>query len=874
MSAARSLATQALVLALVAGACSGGSDEATTADGSTSSTADFSDVPDEIAQILEADFQPAPASLLIEPRLVAPGETITVSGLQGLAGLSLYGPDGTASEVSITGSSAVVDVPLDAANGLHLALAETSDGFPVAATFRVADGPFLGLSLDNGMLVAEADGLSLDLLAVITVGSGEDAGFLEAGPGGLLLPVYREPTATLGDYLGVRLELPPTASGELRLQVPENEGSSVRSNAVTLERCVTNPVLVGDLGGPGEVRAVWTGSQPGSVAAESDTGPYRISTGPGLVAVTEYPAGAEPRTMVVTARCDGEKDLTEAGASADSFSVDGLADDSWTGAVTGARELVVDEGVALCTADGDSVEISLLDDFDFTIGLVATIDGFAGSGPYRSGGVFLGEAGEFAEAAFTLQVEETADGRLLGTFSGDAAIESGNIEFAGAFRCALEHFDGAGEPGGTFASYQSGAGHEPCRIGYINTTGTGAEVALILARRLAAGNPLIEWYTSGDIKALLATAAEDQRTGGDGSEAIEAAQRAVAGDYYVTVTIREFPGTTGDKRWWAILKALDVERGRIVARAASSGPDLESLRIIPKSGAFIAAIGRSGICGYADPVDVTLAPGEKQEFTYEVVDLLDVGVFDAQVSMADREDGAFSPDCGAFDRLTGTTGAGAFEPTFTAADEIEQDCTEYPRFSATSGDLKTKPEREPQADATVHVGSKWEYEASLVLRTPDGDLTWRVGSSDEPGVFYVRESGAIVGGGPGVVDGTRSCEVRENGVLTFKEPPTAIGGTWLSYLSGSFVEGEYFEFRFDGNGWNSSWPPLPAECADAILSPIGEAFLRVFGYRIGSFTIHPVRLTPEATTVTFAVDPSLDAEFVITIRPAQPDTGN
>lgn len=867
-----------LVMVLGVSACSGTSEPDAEIAGDSSTTPSIpADLPDEVASLIDSAFAEVPGGLTIEPAVVTPGEVVEVSGLESLVGsVTWYRPDGAMSEHLIDGSSVTVSVPLDAAIGLHLVVAETPDGVPVAATFRVADGPFVSLALVRGGLVVEQRGVSLDAPAAIRVGSGDDAAFLEAGAGGLLLPVSHQLTATLQDYLGLDLELPPTVDGELILVVDEGDGSSLVSNTVMLERCETDPIVVGDLGGPGEVRAVWTGSRPGSAAAHTDGGSYRLDVGPGPVAVTEYQAGADPRTSVVRARCDREHDVSMSGSSGEGFAAESLAEDSWVGMVSGADELTIDDGVVICTADGDGMEISLFDELDFSIGLVATLDGFDRIGSYEVSGFVLTAADGFADGWFRFEIGEATDGMLAGTFSGDATLESGDIEFVGAFRCAIENLGGFGGSGGSvgvFASYQSRSDHEPCRVGLVATNGPGAEVARVLARRLASGNPLIEWYTSDDVAGMLAVAAEDQRAGGDGSAGIEAAQRVISGDYYVPVTIREFPGATGDRRWWAILKAFDVERGVVVARAVSSGPTPESLLIIPNSGAFIEAVGRSGICGYVSPIESTVAQGETQRLSYEVVDLIDVPVFDAQVSVADWEDGRFSPDCGTLDPLVGTSGD-VFETTFTAAEEVEQDCSEFPRFSATSGDRETRAERE-QGSATVHVGSKWEYEVTLVVHGPDGDLTWRSGSSGDPGFFYVRESGAIVGGGSATVDGIGSCEVYENGVLTYKQPPTAVSGAWLSYLSGALVDGEYFEFRFDGRAWESSWPAIPDECLGLAWQSIDERLVRLIGYRLDIVTVNPVRLTPEATTATFAVDPEAfpDAEFVMTIRPVVKDDG-
>ncbi len=137
----------------------------------------------------------------------------------------------------------------------------------------------------------------------------------------------------------------------------------------------------------------------------------------------------------------------------------------------------------------------------------------------------------------------------------------------------------------------------------------------------------------------------------------------------------------------------------------------------------------------------------------------------------------------------------------------------------------------------------------------------------------MREHGGIVGGAQGSFDGLRSCEVHENDVLTFKEDPTRVTALWVSYLSGKFVKDEYFEFRFDGAAFDSNWPPLPAECADQIFSPMAESFLEFVGFRPDTLTLNPVRLSPEPRTVTFRVDTGtfLGGEFVMTIRPAEPE---
>jgi len=396
----------------------------------------------------------------------------------------------------------------------------------------------------------------------------------------------------------------------------------------------------------------------------------------------------------------------------------------------------------------------------------------------------------------------------------------------------------------------------------------------VATRKLAAGNPLIEWNTSGDIEGLMGAATRDQSAGGDGSDELESARRLQSPDYLVKIEIREIP-TFVEHRWTVKVVALDVFRSKTVGFYFRFGPTRESVRSLPGFGGFVADVAQAGICGFVEPEDASLQKGEEQEFVYEVVDLGDETVTGAQAEITEHVDGEFSAQCGTFDRLEGTTDASGFSATFTAAEDPDRDCTEHPRFTAKyrspTGEVKTEPARE-KGDATVRVGTKWEYEVTFSYQSPDGPLTWTYGG-EEPGFFFVREEGGIIGGAGGSFNGVRSCEVRENGVLTFKEDPTRVTASWISYLSGQFVDDEYFEFRFSGDGWDAAWPSLPAQCGDQILSPMALGFLEFVGYRPDTLTLNPVRLTPEPDTVTFSVDTGTfpGGEFVMTIRPAEPE---
>jgi len=876
------------VLAVVQAACSGSdgapgpasSTTATTDGAATSVTASSGDdlpedLPDDVREIVERTDEELPLVLSIDPATAAPGDTVTISGLDGVNAIALLGPDGTLAETTPSDGGAVLVIPAGAPEGAYAVVVEGAAGLRGVAAVTVASGPTVHIRVDGTRLNVEAHGVPADAPAVVEIENDAAWGAPYEASGDRLILASAEPVATLGDYLDGPLLLPPTAEGAITLVLLDADSETAgRSNTVVLASCDAPAVLVGDIGGPGEVRAVWSGPRPGTAAAAAD-GPYRLEAAPGLVAVTEIPLVGEPRILLAEARCGTETEVTEDGPSAFGvFSTEGLDQDQRVGAVAGDVEATFDGGIAVCTPlGGGSVDISLLDDLDFTFGVVVTLDGYSGSGTYTASGIVIDGAGRYSEGSFRV-VATDEDGILAGSLSGHAAGGAGDVSFDAAFRCAMEHPLGLDGPPGLFASYRESRVSEPCRLGLVAIPEETPAAGAAVTRWLAAGLPLVEWNTNLDAAALLNAAAQQvQKRLGDGQEQIEAARRIIGGaDYYATVDVRNHPEWSDANRVWLIVRVFDTKAQRLIDMYLTRGPDLTSVLTLPGFGVLVEKVAAAGICGSVDPEEATLAHGEQQSLAFSVADLSDRPVGGARVTIEDRRDGGFSEGCGTFAQESGETGGdGMFTATFTAANEVVQDCAEYPRFRATAtttaGEVQTQPDRE-RTDATIHVGTRWLYWATLTSRGPDGDLVWHVGTEDDPGFFFVREDGNVVGGAVASFDGVRSCEVYENDVLTYKEPLVTLQGSWTSYLSGRLVDEEYFDFRFEGVGWDSNWPPLAPECRITGLSEVGEGVLELFAYRPDIAPTHPVHMTPKAATVTFAVPADVlpGADLTVTIR--------
>jgi len=829
-----------------------------------------------VREIVARTDEELPLALSVDPAVAAAGDTVTISGLDGIDAVALLGPDGTLAETTPSDGGAVLVIPTGTPEGAYAVVVEGAAGLRGVAAVTVASGPTVHIRVNGTRLHVEAHGFPAEAAAVVEIQSGDASGGSYEASGDRLILAAGEPVATLGDYLDDPLLLPPTAEGAINLMVLDNDFETAgRSNTVVLASCDAPAILIGDIGGPGEVRAVWAGPRPGTAAAASADGPYRLEVASGLVAVTEIPLAGEPRILLAEARCGTETEVTEDGPSAfGAFSTEGLDHDQWVGAVAGDVEATFDEGVAICTPlGGESIDISLLDNVDFTFGVVITLDGYSGSGTYTASGIVIDGAGQYSEGSFRI-VATDEDGILVGSLSGDAAGGAGNVLFDAAFRCAMEHPLGLNGPPGLFASYREGRVSEPCRLGLVAIPEETPTAGAAVTRWLAAGLPLVEWNTNLDAAALLnAAARQAQQKLGDGQEQIEAARRIIGGaDYYATVDVRHHPEWSDANRVWLIVRVFDTKAPRLIDMYLTRGPDLASVLTLPGFGVLVENVAAAGICGSVDPEEATLARGEQQSLAFSVADLSDRPVGGARVTIEDRRDGGFSEACGTFAQESGETGGdGGFTATFTAVDDVVQDCAEYPRFRATAttaaGEVQTQPAQE-RADTTIHVGTRWLYWTTLTARGPDGDLVWHVGTEDDPGFFFVREDGNIVGGAVGSFDGVRSCEVHENDVLTYKEPLVTIQGNWTSYLSGRLVDGEYFDFGFEGAGWDSNWPPLAPECSITGLSEIGKSVLELFAYRPNIAPAHPVRMTPVAATVTFAVPAEVlpGAHLTVTIR--------
>jgi hypothetical protein len=89
-------------------------------------------------------------------------------------------------------------------------------------------------------------------------------------------------------------------------------------------------------------------------------------------------------------------------------------------------------------------------------------------------------------------------------------------------------------------------------------------------------------------------------------------------------------------------------------------------------------------------------------------------------------------------------------------------------WDGPTGRMSTDPQRD-KADARIDVESEWEFSMQMEVPSPEGPLLW-----DYEGSFVVDDDGFISGEATGNYNGLRSCEVRENGVLTFKEEPVEV----------------------------------------------------------------------------------------------------
>ncbi len=238
-----------------------------------------------------------PLSVLVATQpIVAPGDTITLTGPSALSGsLLLIGPGGDEVTGVFNNGTGSVDLPARAPEGEWRAMVTGDTAAMAVGVVEVASGPSLLLVSDRNRVTA-GDAVTVTLYSA---GLPDDTGILfgwgdldwgayfadeEADgeePLGVLVPddngllqVGSQPVA-LGDIVGVPLVMSGMEMAGLQAMAFSITDTEVYlSNPLSLEACNTSSDVRGELGGPGVVHLISHGDGLRSAAAVSSGGTF------------------------------------------------------------------------------------------------------------------------------------------------------------------------------------------------------------------------------------------------------------------------------------------------------------------------------------------------------------------------------------------------------------------------------------------------------------------------------------------------------------------------------------------------------------------------------------------------------------------------
>jgi hypothetical protein len=891
-----------VAFALILAACKQGSSSDPTDSTSVASddSVTIEDLtPEQRAELLAVPDVPFVSPIEVSPEIVEAGELVTLRGHDRLSGpVTLTSNGATLTGGNMANGIAEFTIPIDAGPGSYFVEVVGANGEYAGGKVRITDGPGLWIHTDRSFvsegspaeLTVEAFGLPDDAVALLFVEdteSGTFATLVPASDGRLVLvrPTDPKPLAT---FLGQRLTLPDVLAGTLQVLVvePGSDEPKMMSNEVRVGRCDEGGAVRGTTVGSGSVSALWVDGGFRSAAASTAGGGFELSAGPGRVMVTTTAiledGSAETLSRLVNVPCGGVVDVDEsAGGVTTNDDAPDLEPDTYQAEATGDVEFR-HVGLAVCALQGEDLSITLLENPEDT-GFATTLDiyGFSGTGSYQADMFLLSPDYEFSSGSASITLAGTDGGDFEGLFEGDVDGEAGSVHLVGAFRCTSSSTFGAAAPNG--ANALLGA-HEGLTV--LTAAQTGIEKKEICRNAVVVAqgdSKLLEVYEQ---YALVQTLAKIPRLSvisrslqNDWAEQIASEQVLLGAEAAET----EGSGTTAwvesnatdflilikviksevDSLYTMSITIIDTGAGVVAADLLGPVSSESAFEDLPGFTALLEKLAKAAICIEVAPPRSALAAQQIANITSTVLTLDGQEVSGAEVKVSDPTDGTFSPDCGSFDRTEGTTNS-PFEVTYTAADDPPESCSEYPRFTATwdgpTGRISTDPERD-EADARIDVESEWEFSMQMELPSPEGPLLW-----DYEGSFVVDDDGFISGAATGNYTGLRSCEVRENGVLTFKEEPVEVTATWENQVHGDSTgedSAQEFDLLFLGYGWEDRWPALPEICGLLNIDGMSENVLRFLAYQPDNLAVDGIRIEPELGRTWIFIVPELDGTITV-----------
>lgn len=804
------------VMALLTGACtSSGSDPSSTAPSNTSGSdgtsqpggeAPSTTTPGTEPSVSEPPAGDVPPIPLLQPAqsIVEPGDTVVISADPRLAGtVTMTGPDGDVTSAEMVTGEATLSVPVGLRPGSYQL--ETTGEVSAFGVVSVADGPGVWLSAPEYLMPGEQPevlvttyGIPDGMVAALEVATGD--GFPERlVPHPLLglAPVSGTSGEGLPDGTS-RWTLPAGFEGDVRVVAAspaqlgifadDEAGLPYESAVVRVRSCEQPGMITGDLGGRGNVRALWIASGLESESAVTDNGPFALEVRPGtiLISVVSETGPTEASSQVLRVKCGETIDVgagdtpIDTGPTPGEF-LDGLTlDDLFTYTSQTSGDLTIDPtGMAECDMSGGVLGVWLNPPDSLEPRLYRLeVDGFDGTGRFE--GTFT-ITDIFTDAASTGTVSIDAELAAIegidavgGAFRGtiDGALGSGSFEVS--FTCALFGGLNAARPPtpatvhGVQALAQSvGSSVEACRKGMAMTQSAGGPNVAFMANaissdltaRLTAGQSRVKWLSKGDVQYILSTEEQRQLFSSDESEVITALSEAMGADFLITVSVRQIEG-----KWVANVRLLQTEPARLLTGVVVRADGLLDLadEVLDEWRKFKRALKNAAICGKTDKETVSTTKGEQTEVSYQVTDLEGEPV-DATVDQVASTCGTFTPETGrtatyragdsapgvqplnVIGGITGrSTQAGTFTTTFTGeVPGCQDEVTFVARAQGPDGELTT--ERDAEQSTVAIAIPMFEFKVTIDIEAGNDFL-----HSESTGQFFIDpDFNQVIGFGTG-----------------------------------------------------------------------------------------------------------------------------
>jgi hypothetical protein len=785
--------------------------------------------PTSAAEYVNISEIPMPASITASPEVAGAGEHIDLtSSIPLSATLRIQGPQETRLQIDMQAGKAGLDLPKSAPAGLYTLTSNDQVNHPVAGTFRIANEPGIWLAIDRSFvrpghparLHISAWGVPQDLPVVVEV-HGSSFALHQLGPDpqtGQLVPSRFDQPPQLGDLLSRTWTLPEGINGEIDVVAGENlsdEETGFTSNAMQISLCSSPSFIKGDLGQAGQVRAVWLEGDLRAESVDTQSGPFQLEAGPGLVLLEIQRTGASltggRSSQAVRLDCGETADVgaTDLGLEASlqaAYPLLGLTLDdlgAYTATFTGSlafehqgyTECDLTDGmltVRFNAISGDPVSYSL------------EAPGVSGSGEYQAVFDLMDFLKGEASGPGTLQIVTDKVEDMMGvkgSFSANYDGEAGAGEISGHFSCfymplLASNFQGEESSHAQIlgaqilgakkslaslsSSVQAAAAQEDtCRAGIIAYPNDEISPILgeVLATTLFKTTPRLSVLTTADIQALLGLQAERLLLGASDAE-VQVALDALAGslgvDFSFWLRLDQL-----DSQYVLNISAIRVRDARVVARASRSSANLEEVAFSDIYQEIAGKIQKAGICGKVDPSELNLKHGGKADINFSVSDLSGEPVNGAQVTSQ-------ASTCGSLEPKQGKTSAGEFKTTFEANQDTRP-CDERLQFKAKSdtpsGEVETRAD---EGRVKLSVSDQWVLEMEMNLDLGEAGNSIQI---DWHGNFHVNSAGKLVGSGTGVVQGDLPdypCLILDfdHGDIRTESNPAILKGDFNFYIYG------------------------------------------------------------------------------------------